>query len=122
MQCGRAPRLYEIVAGDVSRVTPREMVAAAEAGDGAVLEALERCAEYVGIAAANVVTIVHPDLIVLGGGVADIGAILTDTVRRVICARVGMFPADDVRVERSRLGDRAGLMGGLALAARNGAV
>ena len=122
MQCGRAPRLYEIVAGDVSRVTPREMVAAAEAGDGAIREALERCAEYVGIAVANVVTIVHPDLIVLGGGVADIGPILTDTVRRVIRTRVGMFPADDVRVERSQLGNRAGLLGGLALAARNGAV
>lgn len=122
MQCGRAPRLHELVAGDVSRVTPREMVAAAEAGDEAVREALERCAEYVGIAAANVVTIIHPDLIVLAGGVADIGPILVDTVRRVIRARVGMFPADDVRVERSHLGEKAGLMGGLALAARNGTV
>jgi glucokinase len=122
MQSGRAPRLHELVAGDVSRVTPREMVAAAAAGDESVREALVRSAEYIGVAAANVVTIIHPDLIVLGGGVADIGPLLLDTVREVIRQRVGMFPPDDVRVERSQLGDRAGLLGGVALAALGGAL
>lgn len=122
MQCGRAPHLHGLVAGDASRVTPREMVAAAAAGDESVHEALVRSAEYIGIAAANVVTIIHPDLIVLGGGVADIGPLLLDTVRQVVRARVGMFPPDDVRVKRSDLGDRAGLLGGLALAARGGAL
>jgi glucokinase len=119
---GRAPRLRDLVQGDVSRVTPREMVTAAQAGDEAVLEVLVRCAEYIGIAVANVVTIIHPDLVVLGGGVADIGPLLLDTVREVVHQRVGMFPTDDVRVERSQLGDKAGLLGGLALAALGGDV
>jgi len=34
--------------------------------------------------------------------------------------RVGMFPTDDLRIERSVLGDKAGLMGGIALARRGG--
>ena len=62
-------------------------------------EALVDASRAIGIAAANVVTILHPDLIVLGGGVAEIGPLLTDTVRQVIRERVGMFPTDNVRVE-----------------------
>jgi len=92
------------------------MLAAADAGDELVREALDRAATYIGIAAANVVTILHPDLIVLGGGVAELGELLSNRVRQVIQQRVGMFPTDNIRVERSQLGELAGLMGAIALA------
>jgi glucokinase len=87
-----------------------------------VREALVQAATYIGIAAANVVTILHPELIVLGGGVAELGEILITQVRRVIQDRVGMFPTDHVRVEYSQLGDRAGLAGAIALAQENIAI
>jgi len=77
---------------------------------------LINAAKSIGIAAANVVTILHPDLIVLGGGVAEIGTLLSDTVREVIRDRVGMIPTKNVRVERSLLGEQAGLQGTIALA------
>jgi glucokinase len=92
------------------------MLAAADAGDQLVREALQRAATWVGIAAANVVTVLHPDLVVLGGGVAELGDLLTSTVQSVIHDRVGMFPTDAVQVVRSQLGDSAGLMGAIALA------
>jgi glucokinase len=118
MACGRAPRLHEMVESDAGRVTPKEMALAAEAGDTAVREALVRAATYLGIGVANVVTVLHPDLVVLGGGVADIGPLLFDTVRATVRERVGMFPTDAVRIERSMLGAGAGLLGGVALAMR----
>ncbi len=65
---------------------------------------------------ANVVTCLHPQLIVLGGGVAELGDLLLVPVRDVIRERVGMFPPDDVRVERSLLGNAAGTLGAVALA------
>jgi glucokinase len=116
VQMGLAPRLREIASGNAGQVTPQEMLAAANAGDELVREALVRAAEYVGIAAANVVTMLHPDFVILGGGVAEIGELLTGTVRRVIAERVGMFPPTDVRVEQSKLSDKAGVLGALALA------
>jgi glucokinase len=116
MRTGLAPQLHQIVAGRCDRVTPREMLVAANTGDDLVREALQRAATWIGIAAANVVTVLHPDLVVLGGGVADLGDLLTSTVRDVILHRVGMFPADNVQVVRSQLGDSAGLMGAIALA------
>lgn len=117
---GQAPELHRLVRGDPSAVTPSEMAAAAEAGDLAVIEAIRRAARFLGIAVANVVTILHPDLIVFGGGVAAIGHLLFDTVRQTVRARVGMFPVDDIRIEPSLLGDKAGIMGAVALAMKGG--
>jgi glucokinase len=87
-----------------------------------VREAILRAARYLGIGAANLVTALHPELVVLGGGVAAIGDLLVDAVRDEIRERVRMFPADGIRVERSLLGDKAGLWGGIALAMRGGEV
>lgn len=115
MRNGLAPHLHAIVEGNADRVSVREMTAASQ-DDPSIKEALEDAATAIGIAAANVVTILHPDLIVLGGGVSEMGSQLTDTVDRVIRDRVGMFPTDNVRVERSLLGDQAGLYGAIALA------
>lgn len=120
MSAGRAPALYDLVGGDAAQVTPREMAVAATRGDEAVRDVLQRAAAYLGIGIANVVTILHPELVVLGGSVAEIGALLFDTVRQTLLARVGMFPTDGVRIEKSALGDRAGLLGGVALARGGG--
>jgi glucokinase len=117
---GNAPRLYEICAGDVSRVSPATMAKAAVAGERPVLDAIERAAGWLGIGAANLITALHPELIVIGGGVAEMGDLLLDPVRATIKRRVGMLPADSVRVEKSMLGDRAGMFGAIALAIRGG--
>jgi glucokinase len=116
MKTGMAPHLYRRVDGDAGRITPKELAAAAADGDKAVCDAIARAANYLGIGVANVVTILHPDLVVLGGGVAEMGEILLQRVRDTIRTRVRMFPTDDVRVERSMLGDKAGLLGAVALA------
>jgi glucokinase len=120
VQAGRAPKLHEIVEGDVSRITPKEMAQAADAGDASVCDVLVRAATYLGIGVVNVVVTLHPDLVVLGGSVAQIGPLLFDTVRETVRQRVGMFPADDVRIEPSLLGNKAGILGGIALAMKEG--
>jgi len=120
LRSGCAPRLHELVDGVADRITPKEMAEAAEAGDAAVREAIVRAAGYLGIGVANVVTTLHPELIVLGGGVAAVGPLLFETVRETVRKRVGMLPVDGVRIEPSSLGDKAGLYGGIALAAQGG--
>ncbi len=117
-----SPRLHEIVRGDVSLVTPKEMAAAADAGDEAAKAAIVRAAEYIGIAVSNVIVTLHPELIVLGGGVAEIGPLLFETVRDTVRERVHMLPVDDIAIEPSQLGDRAGMLGGIALAAKRGLI
>ncbi|MCH5374075.1 MAG: ROK family protein, partial [Planctomycetes bacterium] len=114
LKSGLAPKLYELVGGDAGKITPKEMAAAAEAGDQNVRDGILRAADFLGIGVANVVVVLHPDLVVLGGGVAEIGSLLLDRVREVVQRRVGMFPTDGVQIERSALGERAGLLGAIA--------
>lgn len=120
MRIGAAPRLRELTGGSADRITPREMAAAAQAGDDAVRDAIVRAAGYLGIGVANLVSALHPELVVLGGGMAAIGPLLFDTVRGAVRERVRMFPPEDVRIEPSLLDEKAGLYGAIALAARRG--
>ncbi|MCE9603697.1 MAG: ROK family protein [Planctomycetia bacterium] len=113
---GQAPKLYEMTAGNPSLVTTRTLAEAAQAGDAGAAEAISRATEYLGIGIANVVSCLHPQLIVVGGGVAEMGELLLAPLRRIVRERVRMFPPDDVRIERSLLGVHAGALGAVALA------
>ena len=117
LHSGLAPILFEIVSGNAGAVTPKEMGAAARAGDTAVRDALARTATWLGIGIANMVTALHPDLVVLGGSVAALDDLLLEPVRETVKQRVRMFPVQDLCIERSLLEDKAGLLGGIALAA-----
>jgi len=119
MLSGQAPKLFELADGEPSKVTTKEMADAA-ADDEPVAGAIVRAAQYLGIGVANVITIIHPDLVVLGGGVAAIGDLLFDTVRETVRTRVGMLPTDDIAIKPSLLGDQAGALGGIALAMKDG--
>ena len=117
LHSGLAPVLFEMVSGNAAGVTPKEMGAAARAGDTAVREAIARTATWLGIGIANMVTALHPEIVVLGGSVAALDDLLLEPVRATVAERVHMFPIHDLRIERSLLGDNAGLLGGIALAA-----
>jgi len=116
MKSGHAPHLYDMVEADADRITPRLLAQAAAAGDTSVREAVVRAARFLGIAVANVIAVIHPELVVLGGEVAGMGPLLIETVRREVRERVRLFPAESVRIESSALQDKAGLWGGVALA------
>jgi glucokinase len=116
MKSGHAPHLREMVEGDAGRITPRHMADSAAAGDADVRGAIVRAGRFLGIAISNAITIVNPELVVLGGEVASLGPVLVDTVQREVRERVRMFPVEHVRIETSVLEDKAGLWGGVALA------
>lgn len=119
---GNAPELHRLANGDIGRVSARLVHEAALAGDSCILKAIHRMGEFIGIGVANVVSAIHPELIVLGGGVSELDELLLEPVRQTLHQRVGMFPTHEVKVKRSAVGDRAGLFGGLALAMQRGIV
>lgn len=116
MRTGLAPTLHGLVEGDAQKVTTRAMAEAALAGDSIIQDAIQKAAEYLGVAIANVVTVLHPELVVIGGGVAEMGDLLMEPVRQTVRQRVRMFPTDGVEITRSKMGEHAGVMGAVALA------
>jgi glucokinase len=117
MLAGQAPHLHELTSGDPARVNPATIAAA---GDPALEHALDRIAAYLAVAIANLVTSLHPDIVVIAGGVAAIGEPLLRRLRAQVRERVRMFPIDSLRIERSQLGGDAGVLGGIALARLGG--
>ncbi|MCA8996606.1 MAG: ROK family protein [Planctomycetaceae bacterium] len=118
MLMGLAPNLHDAVDGDPALVTA-EMMGSVADRDEPVRDAILKAASDVAIGISNVITAIHPELVVIGGGVAKLGELLLGRIREDVRARVGrLFPTDDIRIEASQLGSRAGVMGAIALASR----
>lgn len=71
--------------------------------------------EYLGIGVGNIITIISPERVILGGGIMKAGEEVLETVRRVTRERVKLVPIDKVEIVPSKLGEEVGLYGALAL-------
>jgi glucokinase len=108
---GLTTRIGEMCEYDLNRITPELIAQAARAGDQIAMEIYERAGFYLGIAAANVCVAVGPRRIIIGGGVAQVGDLLLDPIRRTLRERVTVIPIEQVEVLQSQLGDNAGVVG-----------
>lgn len=98
-------------------LTTSEVIAQARGGDTKALQMVQEAGRYLGIGLANVVNLLNPELIVIGGGVAlDARELLLLTAREEMARHALAASADHVRIELARLGDHAGLIGAARLA------
>ena len=111
----RAMKLYA-QAGTPKTIEQCTPLALAQAGDAIARGLWESLGAEIGAALANVVWIVNPDTIVIGGGVANAGDLLFNPIRREITSRtIPIFNAH-LRVLPATLGNEAGIIGNAALA------
>ncbi len=73
--------------------------------------------EYLGIGLANVITLLNPQVVALGGGVAIGGEdLLLEPVRRAVARRCGSWiDLEGTRIVLAKLGEDAGLVGAARL-------
>ena len=71
---------------------------------------------YLTLAVANYVTLINPEVLVLGGGVVDNVPELLDELTGGLMAATTILARDSLRIERGRLGEWAGVLGSAALA------
>jgi glucokinase len=108
---GRTTRIAEITSYDLNRVTPEIVCQAALAGDPIAQEIYERAGFYLGIGVANLITIISPQMVVIGGGVAQAGDLLFEPIRRTVRERARVTPIEQVQIVPAELGTDAGLVG-----------
>jgi glucokinase len=97
--------------GGLRDATAEAAVRAARAGDARAIAGLDHVGRYLGIGIANVVTLLTPDRVVIGGGVAAAGELLLAPIRAELRERVRMTPLDRVEVVVAELGTWAGAIG-----------
>jgi glucokinase len=109
--CVEAYARADQIAAACGTATPEEAVRAAHAGDERALSGLADVGRYLGIGIANMVTVISPDRIVIGGGVAAAGELLFAPIRAEIRRRVTTTAIDQVELVPAELGIWAGSIG-----------
>ncbi len=90
--------------------------AAANEGDELSRELREEAAVLVGVAAANLVTLLNPSVLILGGGVLTGSPTMRSRVEEVVRQNAGRAALSGLLVVEPTLGDDAGVIGGAFLA------
>ncbi|MFK0168917.1 ROK family protein [Streptomyces sp. NPDC090306] len=102
-------------AGGAARTLPA-LLAAVRDGDPAARAVLAGAGRHVGAVLAAVCTAVGPEVVVLGGELAEAGEALLVPVREALDARMMPAARPGVVVRTAALGEVAGALGGIALA------
>nr|MBA3825476.1 ROK family protein [Ktedonobacterales bacterium] len=95
-------------------VTARDVTEAAGRSDAEAVAIITAAARAVGYGIVNLLHILNPSVIVMGGGVTKAGPLLFEPIMQVIQQRSFKRPAELVEVVPSQLGDDVGLIGAAA--------
>jgi glucokinase len=112
----RDSKMWELCGGELSNMNGRIPFDAMRAGDKTAKRVVENYIGYLGVGVANAINIWRPDIILLGGGIANEGdgliLPLTERVRaNVFAGDRGCLPI----IKRATMGNDAGLYGAAAL-------
>ena len=100
----------------LEEITGNQVGAAAQEGDPLALDIVRQAAEYLGLALAGAANVLDPELIVVGGGVAELGEVLLQPTREAF-ARYATPPLSaDTPIVAAQLGYNAGVIGAAAVA------
>jgi glucokinase len=91
--------------------TPLLLAQAALQGDEIALQLWEETGVMLGASLADIVWLLNPDAIVLGGGVANAGELVFAPIRRIIRERTSYVFHEHLEILHAELGHDAGLIG-----------
>jgi len=113
---GEPSAMRSIAKGRAENVTARTVVEAARAGDPLARHVLDTAVIYLAMGIANIVSILNPEMVVLGGGLFQAADLLLEPVRREFKRWAQPLAAKRAKIVLSVLGEDAGLYGAAKLA------
>ncbi|MBT3313248.1 MAG: ROK family protein [Anaerolineae bacterium] len=97
-------------------ISAKDVAFAAQRGDFLAQQIMEEAGEHLGVALAGLINIFNPDMIIVGGGVAQMGDILLEPIRKTVKERSLLSATTNVRITTALLGRRSSSMGAVAQA------
>jgi glucokinase-like ROK family protein len=110
---GKRTLLSELNADSISA---RDVAEAARRGDLTAQEIIQRSGTFIGIAIAGLINLINPSTVIIGGGVAQVGDLLTGPIRQAVRERSLRASEHGVRITTAMLGRRSSLIGALVQA------
>ncbi|MEJ2560635.1 MAG: ROK family protein, partial [Anaerolineae bacterium] len=88
---GQASSILPLAEDDPQRITAELVGRAATQGDPLAIELLQQAGFYIGVGIVNLMNLFNPGIIVIGGGVSQVGNLLFEPIRQTVQARIGHF-------------------------------
>ena len=111
LETGARSEMVRLAGGRIAEVTAETVAAAARLNDPPALKIMAETASYLAMGIANIVSILNPRVIVLGGGLFQAADLLLEPIRRDVKKWAQPLAAEKLRVVVSELGEDAGLFG-----------
>lgn len=114
---GEAPRLMSVAGTDLSEIRSGALAESIKAGDRAVEDIVRNAARHIGRAMANIVNLLAPDTILLGGGLVEaLPDLFQEEVEKHVKRNIMASFAGTYKVQVAQLGDDATSIGAAAWA------
>jgi glucokinase len=84
IEAGESTLIAELVAGDLDKIDARVIGIAANQGDQMAVDIVERCGKFVGLGIVTLLHLFNPEIVIIGGGVSNIGDLLFSRIRATI--------------------------------------
>lgn len=107
--------LYKMIDGDLMKLEAKDIFDAAREGDAFSLDLVDYEAEYLALGIANILNIINPEVVVLGGGVALAGDILLNSMREKMVKYALPVTLEELKIVQGVLGNEAGIKGAVGL-------
>jgi len=110
---GRRTQLSSI---EAKKILAIDVAQAAQRGDLVAQQIITEAGTYLGIAIASLINVFNPSMVVIGGGVSQLGDLLLEPIRKTVVQRSLHSAAKVVRITSAVLGRRASSMGAVVQA------
>ena len=101
----------EILDGNPENVSIKKLFNAYKREDEVAVQVLDETAGYVGTALAGLVNLLNPELVVIGGGIAEGGGRFLEKVQIEVKKRAFSSAVENLLILKASLGNDAGFIG-----------
>lgn len=112
---GRKTVITELVEDNLNQITAAVVARAANQSDRLAREIMEKTGEYLGTGIANIINLFNPQMVIIGGGVAQAGSLIFDPLKRTMKKRAFSVPAKVVKIATPSLGRDCTVIGAASL-------
>ena len=111
IKSGDQSRVLDMAGGDMSAITAAQIFEAARSGDGVSIAVVRDTVRYIGMAVANLVVITDPNMVVLGGVIAEAADQLLQPSLAEALRRLPRAMSQSLKVVAASLGEDGGPLG-----------
>lgn len=108
---GATTVLHDVIGGDMNKMSAQLVEQAAESGDAVAIDILQNAGYYLGLAVANAIAALAPEVVVIGGGNVKQGGVFWKAIEETARAHCHVTDVSRIVFKPAALGYEAGVTG-----------